>query len=695
MSLPDPCEVRHTGKGNSAETNVAKSHSERKAPGVSPMKRFIAIVMVVVVVHASPSTETPSSTPLPPGVGTDFISHAATGTPALAPTPFGTSIESQTAEPANTDGYMFMAGVGATRLGRVVRMDPTTPAAVRNIMRDAVDQINASSGAQLVVGPDTSAPPGVDEIVVRVPEVTVCGPLAAGCASNGIGSSEGVGVVTNALIEIKRDLLGSGYEIPILLHEMGHAMGLGHYDVPYRTQMQVMWNSVTPDMVAYRAGDRQGLAALGAAFANPNVTGNIDSVRMTPQGIRVIGWTLDLDDPAPALPVSTTVDSALAASGIADLYRPDVGAVFAGAGNLHGFDMLVPTPANDGVVNICVDAVGNRSQQVRVACRNLAVSHQPTGNLEVARQSGPNRVRVSGWALDPDTADPIGVHIYVNGRYIQGDVANRRRPDVEAIYPGYGPDHGFGTDLVGVPGGTNRVCAFGIDSQGGTNALLGCRQVTVASGNPVGYLEGPVPTWLLPTVMTGWALDPDTADAINVHLYVDGRWGGSARADMQRRDVAAAYPGYGDAHGFAIALPGLRAGTYRGCVYAINVGPGSTNTLIGCRTFTIPGGVPFGNLDAVRIIDGRMSAVGWTIDPDVATPISVHLYADGRFVTSALANRPRPDVAAAFVGYGDPHGFVIPLDGVASGLRTICIYAINVATGTYNPLLGCRQAAIT
>jgi len=90
-----------------------------------------------------------------------------------------------------------------------------------------------------------------------------------------------------------------------------------------------------------------------------------------------------------------------------------------------------------------------------------------------------------------------------------------------------------------------------------------------------------------------------------------------------------------------------------------------------------------------------LSATGWTIDPDTASSIDVHLYVDGRFVASAPANRPRPDVAAAFPGYLDNHGFAVPLDTVAPGLRTVCVYAINVATGTYNPNLGCQQAAIS
>jgi hypothetical protein len=664
-----------------------------------PVRRVLHNVVATAIIAVT--LQSPLAEPfggdghLPMDGGGRQVAHAtAVSLGSMATISSDTTVD-QTVGTASLDGYALMAGVGATRLGRVVRMDPTVPSGVRQIVQNTVNQINDASGAGLVIGPDTSALPTADEIVVRVPNVTVCGALAAGCSSNSIGTTKGIGVVTNALVEIKRDLLGSGYETPILMHEMGHAMGLSHYEVPYRNLMQMMWHSVSPDMTAYRAGDRNGLAALTAPFANRNVIGNLDEVRQTPQGIRVIGWTLDLDAPALALGVRATIDSVTAASGTANLSRPDVGAAFAGAGNLHGFDLLVPTPAREGVFSICVDAVGHRGQQVRVACRNLAVTHQPIGHLDGAAQSGPGRVRVGGWSLDPDTASPIAVHLYVNGQIAQGVMADRPRVDVGSAYPGYGPNHGFDTELGGLPGGSHRVCAYGIDSQGGTNPLLGCRVVTVASGNPIGNLEGPLPSWLFPTVMTGWALDPDTAAPIAVHLYVNGRIVAGATANGARPDVGSAYPGYGSNHGFSVALPELRPGTHQGCIYAINEGPGSGNPLIGCRSFTTPGGVPFGHLDSVRITAGGVAAAGWTIDPDTTAPISVHVYVDGQLVAAANADRVRPDVGSAYPGYGDSHGFVVDLAKLDRGLRTVCVFAINVATGTYNPGLGCQQVSIS
>jgi len=79
---------------------------------------------------------------------------------------------------------------------------------------------------------------------------------------------------------------------------------------------------------------------------------------------------------------------------------------------------------------------------------------------------------VVGWAIDPDTADPINVRVYADGEYMGGRHASRSRPDVGAAYPAHGSNHGFGIDIT-----TNaaEVCAYAINDRGGdNNALLGC-----------------------------------------------------------------------------------------------------------------------------------------------------------------------------------------------------------------------------
>jgi hypothetical protein len=70
---------------------------------------------------------------------------------------------------------------------------------------------------------------------------------------------------------------------------------------------------------------------------------------------------------------------------------------------------------------------------------------------------------------------------------------------------------------------------------------------------------------------------------VQVHVYVDGSWGGAFAADHHRSDVGVAYPESGPAHGLD-ATVAVGGGASRVCVYAINIGLGATNPLMACHT---------------------------------------------------------------------------------------------------------------
>jgi endonuclease/exonuclease/phosphatase family metal-dependent hydrolase len=80
----------------------------------------------------------------------------------------------------------------------------------------------------------------------------------------------------------------------------------------------------------------------------------------------------------------------------------------------------------------------------------------PFGSLDSV-SSHPEGVRVAGWAIDPDTAAPIDVHVYVDGTFAAGRQASLSRPDVGAAYPEYGGAHGFDF-VVSAPAGRREVC---------------------------------------------------------------------------------------------------------------------------------------------------------------------------------------------------------------------------------------------
>lgn len=204
----------------------------------------------------------------------------------------------------------------------------------------------------------------------------------------------------------------------------------------------------------------------------------------------------------------------------------------------------------------------------------------PIGSLDVAT-GGLGIVNVAGWALDPETGDPIDVHVYVDGHGTATTAADERS-DVGDAFPGYGSDHGFSLSLGAAPG-SHQVCAYGINVDVGANSLLGCRTVVVPGGSPFGSLDV-VTAGVGVVSVAGWAIDPDTAASIAVHVYVDGS-GVALAAGGSRPDVAGAFPGYGAAHGFAATIPAAR-GPHQVCAYGINIGAG-TNALIGCRTVSV------------------------------------------------------------------------------------------------------------
>lgn len=192
----------------------------------------------------------------------------------------------------------------------------------------------------------------------------------------------------------------------------------------------------------------------------------------------------------------------------------------------------------------------------------------------------------------------------------------------------------------------------------------------------------------------GWALDPDADESpIAVHVYSDGAFAGAWLANKPRPDVKVAYPWSGSNHGFHATFP-IAPGVRQVCVYAINVGAGSVNPLLGCKTVVVPAEAPVGNLDFAVGVSGGIRVAGWTADYDAPrTPLAVHVYVGPTFSGAMAANLRRTDIGRIFPVFGDNHGF----DGVVPanpGTQLVCAYAINVGAGSVNPLLGCKTVTV-
>ena len=89
--------------------------------------------------------------------------------------------------------------------------------------------------------------------------------------------------------------------------------------------------------------------------------------------------------------------------------------------------------------------------------------------------------------------------------------------------------------------------------------------------------------------LSGWAYDPDTRDPIAVALY-DTTSGakslGRVTTSVARPDVVRAHPDAPRTSGYEKTVS-LTKGTHSICAYGINVGTGTANTKLGCRSVTV------------------------------------------------------------------------------------------------------------
>jgi len=429
-----------------------------------------------------------------------------------------------------------------------------------------------------------------------------------------------------------------------------------------------------------------GLLAGGgnAAFSNP--FGSIDGATRGPTSISIAGWTIDPDTTA-SVPVHVYVDGAIAGSTLAGANRPDVGAAYPGFGAAHGFSFT--TPVGPGAHTVCAYAInaGAGNANTQLGCRTLV--GDPIGSVDgVTREPG-GAVRVSGWAFDPDTSGSIDVGVFVNGLPWASSRADNDRPDL-TIGAGISTNHhGFAVALQGLTTAPVDVCVLAINVGSGSNRSLGCRTID-ARRNPFGVLDA-VQVGQTGVRVQGWAIDPDTASSIPVHVYVDGKSHVAATASANRPDVGAAFEGWGSPHGFDVFLSDLWVGEHEICVYGINVGLGGENPRLGCKRVS-PRGEPFGSVDDLSRSGGGIRAAGWVIDPDTTEPTDVHVYVDG--VGHVLhGDRSRPDVANAYPGAGHRHGFdaIVP---ASPGRHSVCVWGINVARGMNHRLITCRTITV-
>jgi hypothetical protein len=318
------------------------------------------------------------------------------------------------------------------------------------------------------------------------------------------------------------------------------------------------------------------LPAVAAIPGYPILLVQIDRTVVAGGQITLIGWAVDQDRPSTSVTMQTSDSTGAVHSVTANQPRPDVNATF-GITGAHGYTFTFTEP-NTATSDryYCLSIVVPGQQLSSQSCFTVHVTYSPFGSVDALLQQSGQPILLQGWAFDPDAPSTSAtVHTYVDGTLVSGAIANLPRADVNAAYRVTG-QHGFSIPVTPVQG-THSYCVYGINVGAGGNDLIGCRTATV-NGNPIGY-QDPLLASGPPTVVHGWAFDPDAPTAsIYVDIYVDGTtFVAHVPTTVPRPDVNAV-EGITGTHGFSATVPSL-PGMHQYCVYGINVGPG-VNTLL-------------------------------------------------------------------------------------------------------------------
>jgi len=310
--------------------------------------------------------------------------------------------------------------------------------------------------------------------------------------------------------------------------------------------------------------------------------GGLDWVAGSDGGIRLAGWAFDPDQPSTDLQIAVYLDGVGVGWFGTGGPRADVNAAYGISGN-HGFELSIPAGSGTHTVQVYAINVAGGTGNPMLGSRTVNVGAVPVGSLDSLAGVADSRIRVRGWAFDPDEpGTEIQVAVYRNGAGVGWVPTGVPRPDVNSVY-GIGGNHGFDF-TIDAPPGDHTVQVFAINIAGGIgNPLVGNGSVRV--GLAMGSVDRAAAVGSTVRVQ-GWAFDPDQPNtSIQVAVYRDGAWVGWFPTGVPRPDVNSVF-GIGGNHGFDVPVDSP-PGRHSFQVYAINIGPAADNPLIGIRAAVV------------------------------------------------------------------------------------------------------------
>jgi YD repeat-containing protein len=322
----------------------------------------------------------------------------------------------------------------------------------------------------------------------------------------------------------------------------------------------------------------------------------------------------------------------------------------------------VPPPPSDSLKGpsqpAASSAGGWLSSLGRLFGLGAAVRQTPYGGFENADCN-----YAWGWAWDQDQPNkPIMVALYSDGQLVATTLADQLRPDITSTTNDDGR-HGFRFTIPdSLRDGGSHTLSVQVQ---GTNYTLGYSPKIISSC-VVNY-QGAVTSADCDQV-TGWAWDSTRwTTPIDVDVYVDGAFAARASADTYNSQL---YMGDDKRHQFSVPTPLVARD---GQSHTVTLRPaGSAQTLASATTAACTGPNYEGYLDYT---DCEVLA-GWVADRNrLNTPVSIDIYAGPTFVTRAVADSLRPEVAT-YLNDNGRHGFIIPVpdslrDGVPHQLTAV------------------------
>lgn len=282
-------------------------------------------------------------------------------------------------------------------------------------------------------------------------------------------------------------------------------------------------------------------------------------------------------------------------------------------------------------------------------------------------------IQVTGWAVEPTSANPINVTVSIDGVPSVEFPADYSLAWIPALYPGLGANHGFNR-IIGASTGLHTVCVTKTSS----GISLGCKTVTVAStARAAGYLDIAEPV-VGGIHISGWSLNKQSSAPTYIWVNVDGS-GSAYKVDKALSWTPGVYPGTGNLHGFDRVVT-ASPGSHEVCVYGVD------SILLACQTVWVPPNEA-GAVESATGVLGGMTVSGWSLDKRSSARTFVWINVDGSgkaYPASANSSA----AAAAYPASGSAHGYSASISA-KPGPHEVCVI------GTLeNTSYGCRTVVV-